>query len=111
MPSSNKMAASLQLGLLLATDWLLGVRVLLWETRGSQGVRIGYYQDLETLTKLVKLLPAGVSQVHTVPPTVPPHTVPPYYTPTLYPPTLYLPPDASTVVAYVQGVLSVVGWS
>ncbi len=97
MPSSNKMAASLQLGLLLATDWLLGVRVLLWETRGSQGVRIGYYQDLETLAKLVKLLPAGVSQV-----TPPTHRTPH---------TLYLPPDASTVVAYVQGMLSVVGWS
>ncbi len=57
------MAVLVQLGLLLAIDWLLGVRLSLWERKKSQEVRTGYYQDLETLTKLVGVLPASLSRV------------------------------------------------
>lgn len=57
-----------QLGLLLACDWLLSLRVSLWENHGNEvgvasGIRQGFYQDLETLSKLVTLLPAGRSRV------------------------------------------------
>jgi len=58
----------LQLGLLLACDWLLGLRTMLWEEHGKEeGVMeencTGFYQDLDTLSKLVTLLPPALSRV------------------------------------------------
>ena len=58
----------LQLGLLLACDWLLGLRTMLWEEHAKEeGVKeencTGFYQDLDTLSKLVTLLPPAISRV------------------------------------------------
>ena len=57
-----------QLGLLLACDWLLGLRTMLWEEHAKEeGVKeencTGFYQDLDTLSKLVTLLPPAISRV------------------------------------------------
>lgn len=59
---------SLQLGLLLACDWLLSLRMTLWEKYGkeegfTQETCPGFYQDVETLSKLVKMLPSAISRV------------------------------------------------
>lgn len=58
----------LQLGLLLACDWVLNLRLLLWENRGkdesvSRDICPGFYQDLETLGKLATMLPSASSRV------------------------------------------------
>ena len=58
----------LKLGLLLACDWLLSLRMTLWEKHGkeegfTQETCPGFYQDLEALSKLVKLLPSAISRV------------------------------------------------
>ena len=57
-----------QLGLLLACDWLMELRIALWEGDGSKegvGRKItpGFYQDLDTLAKLVSLLPSALPRV------------------------------------------------
>ena len=65
---SNKTFSLPQLGLLLACDWLLGLRTMLWEEHAKEeGVKeencTGFYQDLDTLSKLVTLLPPAISRV------------------------------------------------
>ena len=63
------MCVLLQLGLLQACDWLLSLKVSLWENHKgeeegiTQEIRPGFYQDLETLSKLVTLLPSARSRV------------------------------------------------
>ena len=58
-----------QLGLLLACDWLLELRIALWEGDGNKAegvgreVAPGFYQDLDTLAKLVSLLPSALPRV------------------------------------------------
>ena len=57
-----------QLGLLLASDWVLNLRLVLWENRGkdesvSLDICPGFYQDLESLSKLATLLPSASSRV------------------------------------------------
>ena len=57
-----------QLGLLLACDWLLEVKIALWEGEGSnegvgREITPGFYQDLDTLAKLVSLLPSALPRV------------------------------------------------
>ena len=57
-----------QLGLLLACDWLLSLRMTLWEKHGkdeafTRDTCPGFYQDVEALSKLVKLLPTAISRV------------------------------------------------
>ena len=52
--------AWLAAGMLLACDWLLGLRTMLWEEHAKEeGVKeencTGFYQDLDTLSKLVTL--------------------------------------------------------
>ena len=59
---------SLQLGLLQACDWLLSLKVNLWENHKNEDgfaeeLRPGFYQDLETLSKLVTLLPSARARV------------------------------------------------
>ena len=58
-----------QLGLLLACDWVLELRIALWEGDGGreegvgQDIAPGFYQDLDTLAKLVSLLPSALPRV------------------------------------------------
>ena len=58
-----------QLGLLLACDWLLELRIALWEGDGGKEEGVGreitpgFYQDLDTLAKLVSLLPSALPRV------------------------------------------------
>ena len=57
-----------QLGLLLACDWLLELRIALWEGDGStegvgREITPGFYQDLDALAKLVSLLPSALPRV------------------------------------------------
>ena len=58
-----------QLGLLLACDWLLELRIALWEGDGGKEVGVGreitpgFYQDLDTLARLVSLLPSALPRV------------------------------------------------
>ena len=58
-----------QLGLLLACDWLLELRISLWEGDGGKEEGVGreitpgFYQDLDTLAKLVSLLPSALPRV------------------------------------------------
>lgn len=57
-----------QLGLLQACDWLLGLKVTLWEDHErddsvTQDICPGFYKDLETLSKLVLLVPSARSRV------------------------------------------------
>ncbi len=57
-----------QLGLLQACDWLLGLKVILWENHEREDSVIreicpGFYQDLDTLSKLVLLVPSARSRV------------------------------------------------
>ncbi len=59
---------SVQLGLLLACQWLLDLRVKLWEGHGKDGgvtreSNRGFYQDLDTLSQLVTLVPDATSRV------------------------------------------------
>ena len=60
-----------QLGLLLACDWLLDLRVWLWEGHRKEGgvtreISQGFYQDLDTLSQLVLLLPPALPRVRDV---------------------------------------------
>ncbi|CAI8050919.1 Sterol regulatory element-binding protein 2 [Geodia barretti] len=58
-----------QLGLLLACDWLLELRIALWEGDGGKEVGVGreitpgFYQDLDTLARLVSLLPSALPRL------------------------------------------------
>jgi hypothetical protein len=58
-----------QLGLLLACDWLLELRISLWEGDGSRGERLGreitpgFYQDLDTLARLISILPSALPRL------------------------------------------------
>ena len=61
-----------QLGLLLACDWLLEVRIKLWETHSKDSFVTkentpGFYQDVESLSQLATLLPSALSRVRREP--------------------------------------------
>lgn len=68
MMTSSRLSLLLQLGLLQACDWLLSLKVTLWENHGkedgfSKNICPGFYLDLETLSKLITLLPSARSRV------------------------------------------------
>ena len=68
VPVFHNLPPSLQLVLLQACDWLLNLKVTVWDNHQqedgiSQELCPGFYQDLETLSKLVSLLPAARSRV------------------------------------------------
>ena len=68
IPASLSLPAWLAAGMLLACDWLLGLRTMLWEEHAKEeGVKeencTSFYQDLDTLSKLVTLLPPAISRV------------------------------------------------
>lgn len=59
---------TLQLGLLLACEWLLQLRTSIWEEHShEEGVRRsvvqGFAQDVDTMAHLIKLLPEAIPKV------------------------------------------------
>ena len=59
---------TLQLGLLLACEWLLQLRTSIWEEHShEEGVRRsvvqGFAQDVDTMSHLIKLLPEAIPKV------------------------------------------------